>query len=145
MEKKEFLPIGTIVVLKGEAQRKAMVITRALSAKINNEMLFFDYGGTFYPMGLVGDQVLYFNEEDIAEVVHKGYVDETEIKQLELINQWLIEHDMKKGKVEDLMALKKKEFEAAAERIRNLPNPKDVFKDIKEKQENANSTNNDTK
>ena len=128
MERKEFLPIGTVVVLKGGARRKAMIITRALATTITKEITFFDYGGCFYPIGLVGDQILYFNEEDIEEVAFKGYVDEDELKQQEEINKWLIEHDMKKGNVKDVMDMRKKLHEEAAERARNMPKPQDMLK-----------------
>lgn len=142
MDKRNFLPIGTVVVMKGEAQRKVMVITRALATKFNDEMVFFDYGGCFYPIGLLGDQILYFNQQDIAEVVHMGYSDEYEAKQQEQINKWLIEHDMKQGSVQEVMALKKKEFEAASERAKNMQDPREMLNRINGNQQN---TNNDAK
>lgn len=116
METKEFLPIGTVAIMKGGARRKVMVITRALATKLTGELTYFDYGGCFYPEGLMGEQILYFNEEDIEEVVHKGHVDETEIKQQEEIQKWLEEHKMKKGNVEDAIAARTKAIEEAQKR-----------------------------
>lgn len=116
MEKKEFLPIGTVAIMKGGAKRKVMVITRALATKLTGELTYFDYGGCFYPEGLMGEQILYFNEEDIEEVVHKGHVDEMEVQQQEAIQKWLEEHKMKKGNVDDAIAARTKAIEEEKKR-----------------------------
>ncbi len=38
----------------------------------------FDYTGALYPQGLDPEQVYYFNDEDIDEVVFEGFKDEDE-------------------------------------------------------------------
>jgi len=128
MEKHKFLPIGSVVVVKGEAKRKIMIITRALAVKMGGEVLYFEYGGGFYPSGLVGDQILYFNEEDIETILFKGYEDEDDKLQQDMINQWLIEQDLKKGSVEEVNKLRKKQYMEAAERARNMTIPSDILK-----------------
>ena len=60
----EFLPLGSIVLLKGGIQ-KILIISRALKVRNGNEEYFFDYGGVTYPEGLVGDQMAYFNADKI--------------------------------------------------------------------------------
>lgn len=67
----EFLPLGSIVLLKGGMQ-KILIIARALKVRNGNEEYFFDYGGVTYPEGLVGDQMAYFNADKINEVVFEG-------------------------------------------------------------------------
>ena len=68
------LPIGSIVKLNNGTQ-KIMIINRG--ALFNNEGLigYFDYSACIYPYGQTEQTVLFFNEEDIAEVVFEGYKD----------------------------------------------------------------------
>lgn len=77
MEKINFLPIGSLVYLNG-GKKKIMVISRAIAMKLNNENVYFEYGGCTYPEGLLGDAVAYFNNEDVAEVLVQGYADDEE-------------------------------------------------------------------
>ena len=58
---------------------------------------FFDYGGSLYPQGIIGDQILYFNHEDIAKVVFEGYHDEDDEMMVENINKWYEESNVPKG------------------------------------------------
>lgn len=84
----DFVPLGSIVLLKGGVQ-KVLVIARALNVKHGSETLFFDYAGVPYPVGLTGDQVAYFNHDTIAKVVFQGYHDVDDEVMVENINQYL--------------------------------------------------------
>ncbi len=84
MEPVEFLPLGSVVIVRG-AVRKTVVIARGLAAQIAGQTKVFDYGGCVYPEGLLGDQIAYFNHEDIAKVVFEGFSDDDNVMMVENI------------------------------------------------------------
>lgn len=96
MNKVDFLPLGSVVKIRGSL-RKTMIIARGLMTIIGEKALFFDYGGVIYPEGLVGDQLLYFNHEDIEEVIFKGYEDEENKQVLKNLDNWMAQSDAEKG------------------------------------------------
>lgn len=96
MEKVEFLPLGSIVKIRGSI-RKAMVIGRGLMTVVGDRALFFDYGGVLYPEGILGDQVLYFNHQDVEEVIFKGYENEENTDLVKNLNQWMEKSDAERG------------------------------------------------
>ncbi len=71
---KEFLPIGSVVILKSELAR--FMITGYVGA--NNVLKeVYDYIGCLYPSGVVDlTKNYFFNRDDIKEVVFEGYKDE---------------------------------------------------------------------
>ena len=73
----KMLPLGSVVIING-GYRKYMIMSRALRVNINGENHFFDYGACFYPEGLIGDKVMYFQNSDINQVVFEGYSDEND-------------------------------------------------------------------
>lgn len=87
----EFLPLGSIVLLKGGMQ-KILIIARALKVRKGNEEYFFDYGGVTYPEGLVGDQMAYFNSDKINKIVFEGYSDIDNENMVESINDFITEN-----------------------------------------------------
>lgn len=102
MDKITFLPLGSVVEIKGDAKRKAVIIARGMAVKFEGGYKYFDYGGCLYPIGYFGNQILYFNREDINEVVHLGYKDELDDKQVDAINKWISENDMERGNVQEI-------------------------------------------
>lgn len=52
-------------------------------------MFFFDYGGVPYPEGLIGDQMAYFNHENIARILFSGFKDEDDKIIIDNINRYL--------------------------------------------------------
>ncbi|GAB5780680.1 hypothetical protein JMUB7523_26530 [Staphylococcus aureus] len=40
----------------------------------------FDYSACKYPIGVVEDEIYYFNEENIDSVIFKGYSDQDEVR-----------------------------------------------------------------
>lgn len=69
----KFLPIGTVVLLKGGSKR--LMISGFLP--ISDDKKHFDYSGCLYPEGfLSSDQVCLFNHEQIEKVYNMGYQDE---------------------------------------------------------------------
>lgn len=85
------LPIGTLVFLK-EGTRKIMILNRGPIIEIDGVQSMFDYSGCFYPQGLVPDNVFYFNEENIDQIVFQGYNDGEEERFQQIFADWIKEH-----------------------------------------------------
>jgi len=97
------LPIGSIVYLK-EGTSKIMILNRAPilpSEQREVEGIWYDYSGCFYPQGLNPNNVYYFNEENIDDVVFEGLKDEEEERFQKLFREWKEENKpkLKKGTV----------------------------------------------
>lgn len=94
--------MGSIIYLKGGNNQKLMVLSRGPQIKIANEIKMFDYSSTPYPTGLSLDKVIYFNSENIEEVLFEGYSDMDEERFQELYQQWLETEgeNFPRGKVE---------------------------------------------
>ena len=93
MDKLRYLPLGSVVMLKG-ATRKLLIIGRGLQAKNaeTGKTFFFDYGGVPYPEGLTGDQAMYFNIDMIDKVFHEGFSDDDDKIVTDSINEYLKDH-----------------------------------------------------
>lgn len=77
MKYEKFLPIGTVVMLKGGSKRA--MITGFCIVPNEDKTKLYDYSGCLYPEGIVkSSQVLLFNHEQIEEVYHLGLVDDEE-------------------------------------------------------------------
>ena len=75
--KEKFLPIGTVVMLKGGSKRVMITGFCALEGEKEEEM--WDYSGCLYPEGvLASNETCLFNHEQIEEVFHMGLEDEEE-------------------------------------------------------------------
>ena len=80
--KEKFLPIGTIVLLKG-GKKELMIMSYCIvptgeiydkNGKVEMEEKMFDYGGCVYPEGMItSDQLFAFNHDQIEKVCHMGY------------------------------------------------------------------------
>ena len=72
--KEKYLPIGTVVRLKG-ATKKIMIIGYCPLEKEKNEM--YDYSACLYPEGLIdSSRILLFNHDKIEQVYFEGNSDE---------------------------------------------------------------------
>lgn len=70
--KEKYLPIGTICQIKGNINR--VMIKGYYGRTYNNVIKNYDYIGCKYPEGdLLSNGSLYFNHEDIINVVFNGY------------------------------------------------------------------------
>ena len=75
----KYLPIGTVVMLKGA--KKRLMITGFCSMATNDPNKMFDYAGCIYPEGfLSSDQTALFNHDQIEKVYYLGFVDDEEKK-----------------------------------------------------------------
>lgn len=91
MEAINFLPLGSIVKLNGGIQR-LMITSRGLIVNHKEEEFFFDYAGVMYPEGLLSDQVIYFNADNIADVIFEGFSDDDDKVIIENINKYIEDH-----------------------------------------------------
>lgn len=74
---KNFLPIGTVVILKN-AKKRVMITGFCIVPKEDNTKIY-DYTGVLYPEGVINsEQCLMFNHNQIEKVFHMGLVDEEE-------------------------------------------------------------------
>ncbi len=82
MEEK-FLPIGSVVLLKG-GERELMITSYCVAPKgevivkgestIPQEGTIYEYGACLYPDGVIDpNMICSFNSEDIEKVVFRGY------------------------------------------------------------------------
>ena len=77
--KKEFLPIGSVVLLKGGTKR--VMVTGFCSVDNNEKEKMYDYTGCLYPEGIINsNEICLFDNNQIDQVFFKGFIDEEEIK-----------------------------------------------------------------
>lgn len=75
--REKYLPIGTIVLLKGG--RKRAMITGFCSVAQENQEKIYDYSGCVYPEGyLSSNQVCLFDHDQIEKIFFIGFEDEEE-------------------------------------------------------------------
>lgn len=81
---KEYLPIGTIVLLKN-GSKKVMIYGRKQIATENGQE--FDYVACLYPEGNINDDYTFlFNNENIDKIIFKGYSDDEEVEFQKVLN-----------------------------------------------------------
>lgn len=77
MNYKKYLPIGTVVMLKGG--KKRAMITGFCTVAGEDKSKIFDYLGCLYPEGFISaNKTLLFNHDQIEKVYHLGLIDEEE-------------------------------------------------------------------
>ena len=75
--KEKYLPIGTVVLLKGG--KKRAMITGFCSVAQENQDKIYDYSGCVYPEGyLSSNQVCLFDHDQIEKIFFVGFEDEEE-------------------------------------------------------------------
>lgn len=90
MEIKDLLPIGTIVLLKDGEKR--LMINGIMQTDTGGTGKNYDYMAVLYPEGHIGEGFQYlFNQEDIAEIIFRGYEDVERVEFLEKLAN-LFEH-----------------------------------------------------
>ena len=77
MNYEKYLPVGTVVMLKGG--KKRAMITGFCSVADEDKSKVYDYTGCLYPEGVISsNQTLLFNHEQIDKIYHLGLADEEE-------------------------------------------------------------------
>ena len=92
---KDFLPIGSVVLLK-ETEKRLMVIGRVQVC----DGKAYKYSGVLYPEGYLGsDKLFLFNEDDIEVLYYMGMQDPEEFQfRKELVKQVSKKMEEAKGK-----------------------------------------------
>ena len=104
MEKIDYVPLGSVVYLKGGI-KKILVVARAIKVANGGKQYFFDYGGVLYPEGITGDQMAYFNHEDVSSVFFRGCDDDENKGMTEAINRFVADHpDLLRGNIQNWKA-----------------------------------------
>ena len=74
----KYLPLGTVVMLKGASKRLMITGFCTMAAEEENGAMY-DYSGCMYPEGFISsDQTALFNHDQIETVYHMGLVDDEE-------------------------------------------------------------------
>lgn len=85
-EARGFLPLGSVVILKGSV-KKLLIVSRGSIVEGD----FFDYGAFMYPEGMIDTNIAYFNHDDILKIVHEGYTDDDNDLVLEILNSAFVQ------------------------------------------------------
>ena len=73
----EFLPIGSVVLLKGGNKR--IMICGRIQAQAGSDIIY-DYSACYYPEGIVDPKSMFFFNRDAIEAVYfRGYEDQDEL------------------------------------------------------------------
>ena len=90
----KFLPIGSVVLLKG-GKRELMIISYCIipngdaydkNGKVDVKDKMFDYGACVYPEGMItSDQLFAFNHDQIEKIVFMGYETENQKNILKIL------------------------------------------------------------
>lgn len=80
---KEILPLGTVLKIK-KGRKPVMIISRGALYNHSGVIGYFDYSACLYPDGQNTSNVLFFNQEEIEEVLFEGFSDELEEQYLEI-------------------------------------------------------------
>lgn len=85
----KFLPIGTVVMLKGG--KKRVMITGFCAFDEKNKGKIFDYAGCIYPEGFLNSNTTcLFNHEQIEKVYHLGLAEDDEEKSFKIkLNEFI--------------------------------------------------------
>lgn len=87
----KFLPIGTVVMLKGGTKRVMISGFCAIEGQNSGKNKMWDYSGCLYPEGfLSSNQTCLFDHEQIEKVYHYGLVDEEEEKFKAQLNELIL-------------------------------------------------------
>lgn len=79
MDAEKYLPIGTVVMLKGGTKR--VMITGFCAIQESDKEKIWDYSACLYPEGLLSsDQNCLFNHDQIEKIYYLGLIDEEEEK-----------------------------------------------------------------
>lgn len=80
------LPLGSIVKMK-EGKEKLMIICRLPLFNNSGTIGYFDYSACLYPFGQADQNMIFFNEEDIDQVLFTGYKDKDEEKFQKIVDE----------------------------------------------------------
>lgn len=93
----DFLPLGSVVTLKGSA-KKMLLVGRALAFESDEGIKeYYDYSFALYPEGMVRDTVIYSNHDCLDEVFFRGFENDENTAVIETLKEILPKVDMSKA------------------------------------------------
>lgn len=137
-----FLPVGTVVMLKGGSKRVMIAGFCAMSEEAGEKV--YDYSGCLYPEGFISsNQTCLFDHEQIEKVYFKGLIDEEEVEFKKKLNALIKQIDAAGVTNSENASVNEEEFNETSESaqssledddfIKNFPGPiDDVMKEINE-------------
>ncbi len=79
ISEEKYLPIGTVVLLKGAEKRVMITGFCAAELKESEEAKIWDYSGCIYPEGFLNsEQICLFDHSQIVRIDHMGLIDDEE-------------------------------------------------------------------
>ena len=97
--KKEYLPIGSVVLLKNA--KKRIMITGFYVKEGNESDKTYDYVGVMYPEGVIqSDKNLVFNVDQIEKVYFSGFSDIEEQKFKDKLYKLIAKEELEKNRKE---------------------------------------------
>jgi len=92
---KEFLPVGSVVKLKGLEKRLVVFGIMPTTAEENK---VHDYFACLYPEGILGeDSVFLFNSDEIEKVEFVGYTDSERQKFIDSLQKYVVAEEANNG------------------------------------------------
>lgn len=71
---KEYLPVGSVVLLKGAVKKAVIIGIMQSMLDVEKNVTEYDYIGVMYPEGLLTTETMFmFNHDSITDVVFRGY------------------------------------------------------------------------
>ena len=74
IELQQPIPIGTVVNVKGTPV-DLMIVSQYPVTTINGVDGYFEFGAVALPLGLVKQELAFFNREDVEKILFVGYID----------------------------------------------------------------------
>lgn len=112
MSRVEYLSLGSIVNIN-EMVKKIMITSRGVVSEVDGQRYFFDYAGCLYPEGLQGENLLFFNHEDIDRVIFNGWDNEMGLDIPDKLNEFIEKNDIVKGNAKELAAIQRNAAKSA--------------------------------
>lgn len=89
---KGFLPIGSVVLLKGGTKR--VMITGFCSIDNNDNTKVYDYTGCLYPEGIINsNEMRLFDKDEIDKVYFRGFEDQEQMDFQKILENVMSEYN----------------------------------------------------
>ena len=95
MKEEKYLPIGSVVLLKGG--KKRIMITGYVTIDMEKKDKIYDYCGCIFPSGIIyTNQTLMFNHDEIVKIYAIGYQDEEQKEYVKKIKENMTSENIQK-------------------------------------------------
>ena len=101
IKNKDILPPGSVVtlnIIKKEHREAKFLIYKRFVLEEEKSKEYYEYEAMLLPIGTEDGKNIMFNNEQIEEVIFKGYSDEQELKFLEAMQELITKENLSKKK-----------------------------------------------